>query len=403
MPQKTSLKLLVIDDNPSDRMTYRRLLKRSSIYDYEFHEAPNGEEGLDLCFEIFPDCILLDYHMPDMTGMEVLRELTGESTLPFCPVIMLTSQGDELLAVEAMKTGAQDYFPKDVVSTEALELSIVAARRNYELLRTVQRQRLKLERQHVDLQFFAATIHQELRYPLRTLGTLVREALDEMEDDAGATVAPGLLSLDDTLHKLDRVVEHLSDYAELSTEDQESMQVDLEEVAAQVITSLTPQIEETGATISVGALGSIYGRRADFRRLFYHIFLHALRFPSRQAPPQVSLFVEEVDRPADGRGEGRRRNQTVKLLVIEDNSMAYDTEELRRILDELEMRPYQGLEESSEVTERDLTIMTIWSIAKRAGGRLHVDSREGFGVRYMLYMPDQDAAGREPEPREIVL
>ncbi len=68
---ETKLRLLIVDDDPVDRETYRRFLKQHSDYAYDFLEADSGEDGLTLCQAESPDCILLDYRLPDLDGFVI--------------------------------------------------------------------------------------------------------------------------------------------------------------------------------------------------------------------------------------------------------------------------------------------------------------------------------------------
>jgi diguanylate cyclase (GGDEF)-like protein len=127
-----SLKILIVDDSPEDREIYMRHLKKG-VEGSEFciFGSETGQEGIQLCKEENPDCILLDYLLPDMNGLEFLS-LLKERGYPGA-VIMLTGQGSEMVAVEAMKGGAQDYLVKDNFSSEALHNSIIKAIHNNKL------------------------------------------------------------------------------------------------------------------------------------------------------------------------------------------------------------------------------------------------------------------------------
>jgi diguanylate cyclase (GGDEF)-like protein/PAS domain S-box-containing protein len=82
-----------------------------TLPDWQTVEAETGENGLKLLETIQPHCILLDFRLPDMDGLEVLRTL-GNRVLEI-PTILITGQGDETTAVEALKSGVRDYLVKD--------------------------------------------------------------------------------------------------------------------------------------------------------------------------------------------------------------------------------------------------------------------------------------------------
>jgi PAS domain S-box-containing protein len=96
-----------------DRMACRRALGRNQDYEFLLSEAESGLEGLQLAHDQKPDCVLLDYHLPDLNGLEFLAALTDEGGDVSVPVMMLTGTDNAAIAVEAMKRGARDYLIKD--------------------------------------------------------------------------------------------------------------------------------------------------------------------------------------------------------------------------------------------------------------------------------------------------
>ncbi len=119
--QKT---ILIIDDCPEDREVYRRYLLQDQRYTYSILEEEYGEKALELCKKIQPDAILLDFMLPDLDGLEFLNGLKIQSGKANLPVVMLTGQGNEGIAVAAMKAGASDYLVKGKTNAETLRLAI---------------------------------------------------------------------------------------------------------------------------------------------------------------------------------------------------------------------------------------------------------------------------------------
>ncbi|MBD2679454.1 MULTISPECIES: ATP-binding protein [Nostoc] len=138
--------LLIIDDCAADRKIYRRYLLKDPHQSYQILEADCAEEGLALCQEIHCDVILLDYCLPDKSGLELFDQMQQEIFKTSVPVIMLTGRGDEEVAVQAMKRGALDYLVKQHLTQDVLQLAVRNAIKQLylqaQLHKTRERQRL---------------------------------------------------------------------------------------------------------------------------------------------------------------------------------------------------------------------------------------------------------------------
>ena len=128
----TVLKILLVDDNPDDRMNVKDALRRNRFQHYEFIECETGQEAFELIRQqenALPDCMLLDIHMPGMDGNDTLRKIRDlKGDLPL-PVIVLTGSGEDeeaefAAARAALGIGAQDYLTKTVFEPEFLSSTI---------------------------------------------------------------------------------------------------------------------------------------------------------------------------------------------------------------------------------------------------------------------------------------
>ncbi|HVS29998.1 MAG TPA: response regulator [Thermoanaerobaculia bacterium] len=115
--------VLVVDDDPSIRRLIVAALKREG---YEFLEAPNGREALELMRTKEPDVVVLDLMMPILSGWDVLRERQGDPKLQLIPVIIVSANREPEIA-NAIDKGICAFLPKpfDIGTLSALVRSCV--------------------------------------------------------------------------------------------------------------------------------------------------------------------------------------------------------------------------------------------------------------------------------------
>jgi DNA-binding NtrC family response regulator len=109
------MRILVIDDDPAIRDSLRIALEYEG---YEIVGAATGPDGLAFVARETPDLVLLDFDMPGMGGLDVLKGL--HTTHESIPVVMMSGHGTPELVVEAMSTGAVDFLEKPFESADWL-------------------------------------------------------------------------------------------------------------------------------------------------------------------------------------------------------------------------------------------------------------------------------------------
>jgi signal transduction histidine kinase/CheY-like chemotaxis protein len=134
-----SCSILIIDNSETDRYTYRRYLEAADRVGCQIWECESAELALEFCEHTRPNLILLDYLMPDLDGLQFLQEL-AERVKIVPPTIMLTGQGNELVAVEAMKHGAINYLIKGQLTPLKLVNAVTSALSMQKLQARIDRQ-----------------------------------------------------------------------------------------------------------------------------------------------------------------------------------------------------------------------------------------------------------------------
>src|SRR5438270_13879268 len=97
--------LLVVDDEPSILLAFRRAFRAPEL---EVLTAQTAAEGLELARVRRPDVVVLDIHLPDLPGLEVLRQLRQLDARS--PVVFISGRSTTDTAIEAIKLGAHDYL-----------------------------------------------------------------------------------------------------------------------------------------------------------------------------------------------------------------------------------------------------------------------------------------------------
>ncbi|HZG38153.1 MAG TPA: ATP-binding protein [Nodosilinea sp.] len=189
-----ALDILLVDDDAVDRMAICRALERADLM-VTVTEVNNAAEAIAYLNTASYDCVFLDYRLPEQDGLSLIRQWRAEGVT--IPLVVLTGQGDEQIAVDLMKAGASDYLVKTRVSPDRLALLLRNALRVYEaeqrealalaqlqqtnVLLTRQNEELENQRRYIENQNlklvesyrvkseFLATMSHELRTPLNAI------------------------------------------------------------------------------------------------------------------------------------------------------------------------------------------------------------------------------------------
>jgi len=151
-------RILVVDDVPDN---VDILQMRLASQGYEVVTAGDGLEALEKTRELLPDLVLLDIMMPKMDGIEAVKRLKADPSLPFIPVILVTAKSDSKDVITGLESGGDDYLVKPVEHA-ALSARVRAMLRIKALHDTVQVQAQHLEEQAAELAAWNKTLEERV-------------------------------------------------------------------------------------------------------------------------------------------------------------------------------------------------------------------------------------------------
>lgn len=214
-------RIVIIDDSPDDRAEVRRLLFRGAERRYVFAEADTGAAGVEavLTGALMPDCVVLDFNLPDMDALEVLARLAGTDGLPVCPIVVLTGGNEVEAGRMVLRAGAQDYIAKDGLTPLALTRILENAKERLTMARELLARNVALQRTEAKLfeadrrkDEFIATLAHELRNPMAPIVTGL-QVLRLAKDGASPLI---LDIMDRQIRQMTRLIDDLMEISRIT-------------------------------------------------------------------------------------------------------------------------------------------------------------------------------------------
>jgi len=370
--QPIHVKLLIVDDFALDVHAIIRLLKSDTTRDlnhteFEIHSASTGGEGLILAQEIQPDCILLDYGLPDMDGLEFIDSLTEIRGTLKIPIVMLTGQGDEQVAVKAMKRGVHDYLVKGSFNAGQLTWTIASALEKAKL----QKQLLS---KHEELELFASRMAHDILGPLSNL-SLYAEYLELYTDIESSTamqvdVSPQNEKYVNPLQSIMAAVDHIvdmveafRDYAHVGRTTDNFSEVNLATVIEHILLLHRNEIRESGAVFHIDPLPTIIGDSVGLGQLLQNLITNALKYS--ETKPYIEIKA--------------KKNGFKWQISVSDNGIGIEDTEFDQ---ETLFEPFVRKHSRSQYPGSGIGLATCRKIVEQHGGEIWFTSAPNEGTSF---------------------
>lgn len=393
------LRILVVDDDLADRMLIRRVLSNTKLELSEVGEVDCGEAAIATLSDTRYDCVFLDYRLPDLDGLQLIQKLRSAGIR--LPLIVLTGQGDQEIAVELMKAGASDYVVKSRLNADLIAQCIRSALRIYEaeeairhaqqelqitnalLLQqnqAVEEHRREIQRQNVEVMRasrlkseFLATMSHELRTPLNAIigfSQLLMRRREQVWTDQQTEMVHRINSNANNLLSL---LNEILDFSKLDARRLE-LRVEpfnLEVLAKDTIAEMQSLAEQKKLDLSLEIRLEQPITNNDpsrLRQVITNLISNAIKFTDHGG---VKVLIEA----------GAKDDL---MISVADTGRGMSSEELNYIFE-----AFRQVDQSHtrRHTGTGLGLAIVDAIVTLMGGTIYVDSEPGKGTTFCLQLP----------------
>ena len=366
----TSTRVLLIEDNPGDADLVRlRLIERKPKVNVNCVQRLS--DGLESLNTAPPALVLLDLNLPDSQGAETFRKVLERA--PDVPVVILSGQEDEALAIKALHQGVQDYLVKGSITGGELDRAMRHAVERQALLRSLdmsRKQQLEFKNQ------FLSHVSHELRTPLTCIHQYVTILLDGLAGEVNHEQRGHLNTILKSVNQLGAMVHDLLEAtrAETGKIRIERRCVQIEDVMRLAVTMLRPLARDKHVGLEVGvdrSLPFVYGDPDRILEILINLVDNAIKF----TPADGAVTVEAFRVPTD---------PDFVSISVTDTGCGIQPEARALIFERLYQDP-NAVDNNRKGLGLGLFITK--ELVKLHGGRIWVASDPGDGSTFSFTLP----------------
>ncbi len=353
--------VLNVDDFEPGRYARSRLLSSAG---YIVHEAASGEGALTFVRQRRPPLVILDVHLPDMSGLEVCRRIKEDATLSSTLVLQVSATSISATDwVTALDRGADAYLIEPV-DPGVLLGTVRALLRLARTDQALKEANAELRRSNEDLARFAHAASHDLQEPLRTIASysqlLQKRYSGKLDTDADQFIQ---FVVDAAVH-MSTLIRDLLTYAQIGSRRRREI-IDLGEVLSAALRNLRVALEESGAEVTAGTLPLVRGDADQLTQVLQNLLSNSIKYRS-DMPPRIEICSD------------RRGDEWV--LSVKDNGIGFPPQYAEHIFE-----PFRRLHVNLGGTGIGLAI--VRRTVEAHGGRIWAESEPGKGAMFLLTLP----------------
>jgi phosphoserine phosphatase RsbU/P len=362
--------VLLIEDNPGDADLVRlRLVESDPPVRVEcVHRL---SDALKMLQAKTPALVLLDLNLPDSHGAETFRRVLEKA--PDVPIVILSGQDDERLAMKAVHQGVQDYLIKGDITSKHLERALRYAIERQSLLRALEmtrKEQLEFKNQ------FLSHVSHELRTPLTCIHQYVTLVLDGLAGSVSAEQADHLKTVLKSVAQLHAMIRDLLEATRAETGKMriEPRCISLADLIEQALSMMRPAADQKQMQMEAAldpAIPLVYADPDRILEVLINLLDNAIKFTPQHGTINLKACMVETDASA-------------VYVSISDTGRGISAPALPRIFERL-FQDVDGLD--SHQRGLGLGLYIAKEIVRLHGGRMWAVSEPGQGSTFSFHLP----------------
>lgn len=355
-------RLLIVDDEAA---LMRSLCDTLRDRGYETTGFTNAVQALEALRSGGFDLLLADLAMPEMDGIELLREALRIDGLLIG--VIMTGDGTIGTAVEAMRSGAYDYILKPFkigailpVLQRALALRALRAE-NAELVRRLRERATELEVANRELDAFTRSASHDLRAPLGAVAGLTGLLSTRFDTQMPAQALHWLQQIDGEVRRLIQLLDDLMRLSRLGRQALDLHAVDVTALVHDVVDELRRREPERSVQVLIDPLPIASADLALLRQVFVNLLSNAFKFTRGREQATVHVSCDTQD--------------GVAVYSVRDNGAGFDMAHADRLFG-----AFQRLHRQAQFEGSGVGLSIVRSIVQRHGGEISAEAAPGHGA-----------------------
>ncbi|HKQ37087.1 MAG TPA: ATP-binding protein, partial [Verrucomicrobiae bacterium] len=382
------IKVLLVEDNNNDAELLKRMLSQAQATDREqetnfippfyLQRVNTAAEGVERLKSADVDLVLLDLSLPDSSGLDTFMRIHGQA--PKLPVIVLSGETNEEIAIQTMRAGAQDYLAKGRVDAPLLARAMRHAVERKRAEETIRRAKEEAEHASNAKGQFLSRMSHELRTPLNAI-------LGFAQVLESNPALPDRESVDQILKGGRHLLDLINEVLEFSRIESGRLEISLAPVpVGEVVREVMDLIRPLAISHKVRLMGDtaissshyVFANRQRLKQVLLNLLANAVKY--NRFDGTVTISCEPSLRPVDPRDLNRKPSSGALRISIIDTGIGIPPDKMDKLF-----IPFERIcGDDSEVEGTGLGLAVSKGLVEAMHGVIGVESDSGKGSIFWI-------------------